>query len=84
MPFAIVIVHANKRKLVRVEGIVESEQEAEAHVRVFEALDRARAEGQGVAALEISDGDDVRDIAAYVSAFVFGEDRKPERRDDAA
>jgi hypothetical protein len=79
-----VIVDAKKRKLVRVEGIVETEKQAEAHVRVLEALDCARAEGQGAAALEIDDGDDVRDIAAYVSAFVFGEDRNAERREDAA
>jgi hypothetical protein len=83
MAFAIVIVDANKRKLVRVEGIVETAEQAEAHVRVFEALHGGRPEGQGVAAIEIDDGDDARDVARYVS-FLFAEDGKPERRVDVA
>ena len=83
MTFAIVIVDANRRKLVRVEGIVETEQEAEAHVRVLEALDCARPAGQGVAAIQIDDGDHARDIGRYVS-FFFGEDRKPDRHEAVA
>jgi hypothetical protein len=80
MPFAIVIVDGNKRKLVRVQGIVETKKEAEAHVRVAEALDCARPKGQGAAAIEIDDGDDASDIAMYVSTFLFAEDGNPRRR----